>query len=176
MMIMASYDQILEHLPEIGNISDEDLRDMVVKVWMEALDCGGCTDLETVPWTLTVPDIEDTLVNHTNRVARLAGMMALAHGNVDVDLVLAGALLHDVGKLLEFKQTAGTTIKRDMGKSHAILGAELAQALGAPPELAHIIAAHSVEGDEMDRSPEAILVHHVDFMDFEMAKKEVTKV
>ena len=35
-----------------------------------------------------------------------------------------------------------------------------------------IIAAHSHEGDTMDRTPEAIIVHHCDFIDFDIKKRE----
>jgi hypothetical protein len=47
---------------------------------------------------------------------------------------------------------------------------ELAMRVGAPVELQHIIVAHSKEGDSVKRIPEAILVHHCDFIDFEIAK------
>ncbi len=34
----------------------------------------------------------------------------------------------------------------------------------------HIVLAHSWEGEKVIRTPEAILIHHCDFIDFEIAK------
>jgi hypothetical protein len=34
----------------------------------------------------------------------------------------------------------------------------------------HIIAVHSKEGSGEKRSPEAIIFHHVDFIDFDLVK------
>jgi len=34
----------------------------------------------------------------------------------------------------------------------------------------HVIAVHSKEGVGEKRSPEAIIFHHVDFIDFELVK------
>ena len=41
---------------------------------------------------------------------------------------------------------------------------------GLPYEIAHICLAHSSEGDKLKRSPEAWIVHHCDFICFELAK------
>jgi len=50
---------------------------------------------------------------------------------------------------------------------HPISGAALAWSLGLPEEVCHIIAAHSKEGDHVKRSPEAFVVYHCDFANFE---------
>ena len=55
---------------------------------------------------------------------------------------------------------------------HPAIGAALAKEKGLPPEVVLIIAAHSHEGDTMDRTPEAIIVHHCDFIDFDIKKRE----
>jgi len=36
--------------------------------------------------------------------------------------------------------------------------------------LVSIIASHSKEGDFVERLPEAVIVHHCDFIDFDIAK------
>ncbi len=43
------------------------------------------------------------LLEHTINVARLSLAIAENYKNVDRDLLLAGALLHDIGKIIEFK-------------------------------------------------------------------------
>jgi len=46
----------------------------------------------------------------------------------------------------------------------------LASELGLPLGVVHIIAAHAGEGNMVTRTPEAIVVHHADMMDFEITK------
>ena len=41
---------------------------------------------------------------------------------------------------------------------------------GIPPEVMHIVATHSHEGDAVQRSIESIIFHHADFVDFDIAK------
>ena len=58
------------------------------------------------------------LLHHTVCVARLALSMGKTIGGVDLDLILAGALLHDIGKLREISAGLGfpyTTEGRLMG-------------------------------------------------------------
>ena len=90
--------------------------------------------------------------------------------------LIAGALLHDVGKLLEYEMKDGKIMKSKFGEKmrHPAAGAQLAEECDLPKEVVHIIAAHSHEGDSMNRSPEAIIIHHCDFIDFEI-KKTVQK-
>ena len=46
----------------------------------------------------------------------------------------------------------------------------LAEKFDLPWEIAHIIAAHSKEGDFIKRIPEAVIVNHCDFTDFHIEK------
>ena len=89
---------IKELLPEIDQIGDATLRDKVVHVWETALERSTFTDLGIIPFTLLIEDLDDTLVEHTGRVTRTVASVAQARGDLDMDTVLAGALLHDVGK------------------------------------------------------------------------------
>ena len=92
---------------------------------------------------------------------------------VDRDILLAGALLADVGKLFEFEIDADGSVR--LGDSGALLrhpftGVAIASEFGLPPEVLHIIAAHSHEGDRIERSIECIIFHHADFIDFDIAR------
>jgi putative nucleotidyltransferase with HDIG domain len=169
---MLSREKVIEVFPEIEHISDAAMREHVFRAWQGAMEMSGCTDLETVKWTMAVPGLEDTLVQHTRKVTRMAEACAREHGGVDVDLVIAGALLHDIGKVLEYEQVEGKTVTGKTGKGlrHPVSGAGLAMKFDLPYELVHIIANHSKEGDFVTRTPEAILIHHVDFVDFDIAK------
>ena len=83
-------------------------------------------------------------------------------------LLCAGAILADVGKLLEYDKIDGKAVVSDFGKfvRHPFSGVGLAMKCGVPEKVCHIIAAHAGEGDMVKRSTEAYIVHHADFMSF----------
>ena len=86
---------------------------------------------------------------------------------VDVDTVIAGAILADVGKLLEYELGAdGKSRQSERGEAlrHPFTGVALALECGVPDAVCHIIAAHAAEGDLVKRTTEAYIVHHADFM------------
>jgi putative nucleotidyltransferase with HDIG domain len=87
---------------------------------------------------------------------------------VDLDTVIAGAILADVGKLLEYEKVDGKTRQSSRGSylRHPFTGVALAIECGVPDRVCHIIAAHADEGDIVRRSTEATIVHHADFMSF----------
>ncbi len=65
---------------------------------------------------------------------------AMCRDYVDLELVRAGALLHDIGR------------GRTHGMRHAVAGAELARELGLPGELQNIIERHIGAGVERDEA------------------------
>ena len=98
---------------------------------------------------------------------------------INRDYLIAGALLADVGKMLEFdKDAAGNVIKGNFGKAlrHPFSGVALCYKHEIPPEVMHIVATHSHEGDKVQRSIESIIFHHADFVDFDIAKYLGTQV
>lgn len=82
-----------------------------------------------------------------------------------------------MGKLLEYEFKSGKYIKSEHGKivRHPVSGFHLVLETGLPMEIAHIVAAHSEEGEKVSRSPEAILLHHCDFIDFDIEKTKACK-
>jgi putative nucleotidyltransferase with HDIG domain len=87
---------------------------------------------------------------------------------VNLDVVIAGAILADVGKLLEYEMKDGKSVQGKYGQylRHPFSGVSLAEQCGVPAEVCHIIAAHAGEGDHVKRTVEAYIVHHADFMTF----------
>jgi 3'-5' exoribonuclease len=90
-------------------------------------------------------------LEHVLQMASVGEMVAKAY-QADADLVLAGALLHDIGKLQELDYDLATTYSRD-GRllGHIVLGAgvvrDAAAAIeGFPPalltEIQHLILSH----------------------------------
>ncbi len=84
-------------------------------------------------------------------------------------MLIAGAILADVGKLLEYVlDENGKAIQGTYGKyvRHPFSGLSLAEECGVPAEVCHIIATHAGEGNMVKRTTEAYVVHHADFMTF----------
>ncbi len=157
--------------PLLGDIKDEELRGKVAECWQLAMKRGGWDSLEDIPFTLLLPDAGE-FTGHVNRVTAMAAAVAGERDDIDMDVLIAGALLHDVGKLLEYERVDGQVQKSPMGHiiRHPVSGAALATETGLPDSVVSIIAAHSKEGEFVERIPEAVVVHHCDFIDFHIAK------
>jgi putative nucleotidyltransferase with HDIG domain len=163
---------IVNCFSELTWIQDKDLRNNVVNVWKTAADRGKWQRLQEIPFTLIFEN-SGLLVDHTKRITTLVRNVGnTREEHLNKDYLIAGALLHDVGKLLEYEMKDGKIVKSKYGEKmrHPAAGAQLAKECMLPEEVVHIIAAHSHEGDTMNRSPEAIIIHHCDFIDFEIKK------
>jgi putative nucleotidyltransferase with HDIG domain len=160
---------------ELSWIDDKKLKEQVINVWKTAADRAGWTTLDKVPFTLLF-ESSGKLTDHTKRVTHLAkAVLDQRNEKLNKDYLIAGAILHDVGKLLEYKVKDGKVIVSEYGKKfrHPVSGALLAQELGLPDEVVLIIYAHSHEGDKCERTPESFIVHHCDFIDFHIKKSMV---
>ena len=179
-------DQIAELFPDIRSIRDANLRDKVAAVWSEALTtgCGGkgwaFDEIRAIPFTLLAGKIDMRFVEHLNSCAKqciaIAKVLKDVFGDrvpVNTDVLIAGALLADVGKMLEFDKNAkGEVIKGFYGDMlrHPFSGVAMCYKHDLPPEVMHIIATHSHEGDKVERTIESWIFHHADFIDFDIAK------
>ena len=164
--------------PEIEWIENPTLREQVTQTWIEALERSPLKpeDLNQIPFTLLVPDCPVTFMEHKRCVVHIARDSARAMRQfmghalpVDADTVIAGAILADVGKLLEYELGPdGKARQSERGEAlrHPFTGVALAIECGVPDAICHIIAAHAAEGDLVKRSTEAFIVHHADFMAF----------
>lgn len=178
--------RIAELFPNLNDITDTELRGNVAAVWEEALSSGaegkGWTpdELRGIPFTLLAGDIDLRYVEHLNSCVKqciaIAGVLGEVFGDripIHLDHLIAGALLADVGKPLEFDKNADGSPKKgkfgDMLR-HPFSGVALCYKHGIPPEVMHIVATHSHEGDKVQRSIESIIFHHADFVDFDIAK------
>ncbi len=171
--------ELLELWPEIDWIQDEDLKATTTRTWELALERSVLKpeDLRRIPFTLLCgPDLKVTFMDHKRSVvhiARDAGnkINEMYHGElpVNMDVLISGAILADVGKLLEYiLDSDGKAIQGNYGKylRHPFSGVSLAEEAGVPAEVCHIIATHAGEGNMVKRTTEAYIVHHADFMTF----------
>lgn len=173
--------KISDLIPEFLSIQDEKLRTSVLAVWEEALSIGGwdLEDLEKMPYTLLIENVDITFPQHVSVVCKLCvameDVLQSAYGDrydIDRDALIAGALLADVGKLIEFKEVDGKYEWASMYQflRHPFTGVGLCFKHGIPEKVMHIVATHSWEGDKFKRRPESIIFHHADFTDFDLTK------
>ena len=173
--------ELLDLIPEFDLMGDSDLRAKCLKTWEEGMRRGGwkVSDLTQMAFTLLIPDCPVSFVEHTRAVTlncvAVADVFEKVYGDrnpVNRDYLIAGALLHDVGKLLEYVREGGKTVMSEFGASlrHPFGGVVLAAEQGLPSEVLHMIAAHAKEGDLVKRSKEATILHHADFTSFETLK------
>ena len=172
-------DAIKRLWPELEWISDPDLRGKTAHTWEIAIERSvlKIEDLDVIPFTLLCgPDLKVSFMAHKRcvvHVAKEAGeKMNSFFGSdlpVNMDILISGAILADVGKMLEYVlDSDGKAIQGSYGQylRHPFSGVSLAEECGVPPEVCHIIAAHAHEGDLVKRTTEAYIVHHADFMTF----------
>jgi putative nucleotidyltransferase with HDIG domain len=165
--------------PELEWIKNDSLREKTARTWETALERSVLTaaDLDKIPFTLLCgPDLKVSFMAHKRcvvHVARASGEKMneffASELPVNMDILISGAILADVGKLLEYELDSDKkAIQGKYGQylRHPFSGVALAEQCGLPPEVCHIIAAHAHEGDLVKRTTEAYIVHHADFMTF----------
>jgi putative nucleotidyltransferase with HDIG domain len=171
------HDVVYKLWQELEWIQADDLRQKTAATWALALKMSKLAgdDLHKIPFTLLVKDCPVTFMEHKRAVVHIAytaakSMQKFFGDNlpIDLDVVVAGAILADVGKLLEYDKVDGKAVVSDFGSyvRHPFSGVGLAMQCGVPDRVCHIIAAHAGEGDLFKRTTEAYIVHHADFMSF----------
>jgi len=122
------------------------------------------------------------LIEHTLSVTRIADMLAGHYATVNRDLLLAGAMLHDIGKIYElsFERSFDYT---DEGRliGHIVLGMELiSDIIKLVPDfpaqkamlIKHMILSHHGQlefgSPKRPKTPEALLLSYIDDIDAKM--------
>jgi putative nucleotidyltransferase with HDIG domain len=165
--------------PELDWIANSSLREKTAATWELALKRSvlKASDLDLIPFTLLCgPDLKVSFMAHKRCVVHVAKASGEKMNEffktdlpVNMDVLISGAILADVGKLLEYVlDKDGKSVQGKYGQflRHPFSGVSLAEECGVPAEVCHIIAAHAHEGDLVKRTTEAFIVHHADFMTF----------
>jgi putative nucleotidyltransferase with HDIG domain len=172
---------ILKVVPEFDLIEDKELREKALQVWAGELEKYGygADDLEQMPFTTLIKDNPVSLAAHMRSLARQAaacvGLMGEDYGAglvIDRDVLIAAVLLHDIGKVGGTEKVEGK-FKESMREKllhHSFSGAGILMAAGMPDEVVHAVALHSKDGEGRRQTPEAVLLHHIDFMNYEALK------
>lgn len=175
---MATREQVEELWPELAWIQDDQLREQTLQTWMLAFERSPLEpqDLLEIPFTLHVEGCQVSFMAHKRLVVHLARDSAVKIAEfmphdmpVDQDILISGAILADVGKLLEYEKVDGKCVQSVRGAylRHPFTGVGLAMECGVPDAACHIIATHAGEGNLVKRTSEAFIVHHTDFMTYE---------
>jgi putative nucleotidyltransferase with HDIG domain len=169
---------VREELPEVGQIRDPELAARVVEAWALALASSSFRSIGEIepsgnPGVNTLKRGRQT--DHIRGVTRMALALAeqlqaqLPELEVDRDLLIAGALCHDVGKPWEFDPENRRRWQADPRAAglpsirHPAFGVHVCLTVGLPEAVAHCAAAHSGEGELVVRSLENTIVHHADY-------------
>lgn len=170
-------DNIKKELPELKLIKEVELRNKVVEAWSRSLNDYGFTSISELQGSGGIGLLvlkKGTQVDHLRGVARLAHAFAKEFQNIypdiqiNLDILLAGALLHDVGKPLNYNKENRDRWKKfpylegNPPARHSVHGYHICLSVGLPMEIAHIVGAHSKEGEFIQRSLEGIIVHYAD--------------
>ena len=172
---------ILKLWPEIKWIRDKYLSEKVAKAWEYAIEKSilSTDDLEKIPFSLLIKDCNVSFMNHKRTCVQLAVDIAKRMEDnfgdeikIDMDILIAGAILIDIGKLIEYEIKDGKLGTSNFGTivRHPFSGVAIADRFDLPAEVQHIIGTHSKEGDLGKRTVESIIVHHADFVSFEPFK------
>ncbi len=155
--------------PAVKDISDADLREKVCQLWVQMWRGSNFEKIEDLSQWEPARDIVNwTNVEHTNEVTRCAATIGRLFEEmypikVNLDYIIAGAILHDVDKLALFDSKTGSHIDRGEKFSHANYGAHAALAIGLPQDVAHIIGSHSANYSSTEpRTVEAVIVRQAD--------------
>ncbi len=152
----------------VGEVRDDSLRSVVSRA------LAG-TPLRAYPAT---PDGHHSyaggLLEHTVGVATLCRELAQIHPRLRSDLLVAAALVHDVGRTSELGPPplfAPTQEGRLLGHVH--LGLRALEQLGAPAELLHAVACH--HDPRAARTAEAAVLYHANQLDSVAATRPVAE-
>jgi 3'-5' exoribonuclease len=165
----------LEHL--VREVHDASLREVVQRVLFTEPVAG---EFRTAPCTRAGHHAYvGGLLEHTVAVGTLVGEVCQLHPRLDSDLLMAAALLHDVGKVREFTYGAEFGITEE-GRllGHLTLGAEIVGSAAAdlPAErraaLLHcVLSHHGAEGNRPGSggrgfgTPEALALQRLNALD-----------
>jgi 3'-5' exoribonuclease len=177
-----SRELMLAELEEIiRGIADEDCRSLLEVVFVPEF-------LKAFSWAPAARSMHQAyiggLLEHTLNVVRLCEGVAALYPEVDRDLLITGAMLHDIGKVHEYEVKAGIEIT-DVGRliGHLIIGHDkVANAIafipGFPEEkalrLRHMLLSHHGQlewgSPKEPQTLEACILHHCDNLDSEVSK------
>lgn len=166
---MSHEADVREAFPEIDLIDDAEFRQRVVNVWVAGIESSEFDAIDNVPWWPPFADILGTgdiqNIKHIRDVVQLAiGQMDALDERFDLgidrDVVVAGALLHDVSKLYELTADSTTALQKYLPHPHYAV--HLLADHGLSLHLQHIALTHSTGSAVEPKTMEAKIIQRAD--------------
>lgn len=160
-------EEILLAIPELELVKNETYRQAILDIWTEAYESTSWDSLEQVPKSGVVKEFNN--VNHTRSVTQqaiaVADVLEQIHGiHVERDILITGALLHDIGKCVEYDREGNKT---DHGRwmQHGVYPVHQALRHRLPLEVQHMIISHTGWSKVPPQTIESIILYYVDLLD-----------
>ena len=157
--------------PRIKDIRDPKLRNKVVDTWIKAWEMSGWDKIEEVSaWPPEKGKLQLTNVDHTNQVVECVLAVAkvvdkVQQIEINVDYLIAAAILHDIDKMLLFNGVTDELTPHGKLLPHISLSIFLALEQGLPLEVVHAIVSHSPNYSTISpKTHEALILAQVDMM------------
>ena len=165
-MISITKEKLRDALPQFELIEDGALQEAVLKIWIEACAQSDWEQLQEIPFMPGSDPNRFGFLHHVALVTQYSYAVAQAYNQMEptplnVDYVVAGALLHDVCKIVEYSAAGGRSLWGRL-VTHGIYGVALCQKYQIPLEIIHVVASHTAKLSMPNKSPEAIIVAKCD--------------
>ena len=163
--------------PLVEQIQSEQLRQAVVSVWESLLEKSEWDSFEAIPCDLgltAIPLVQETR-NVTNYVIRAAQVYDRGYDelSINMDYLIAGSLLHNVSRIMEYRPILGGAEKTEEGKIYAeqFLGISEALHYGIPTEVIHMIVSDTSKINMVPATPEALILYFCTRIDMDVRNK-----
>lgn len=165
---MSHHEVVEDAFPELEAIENLELRETVIRIWADALQASDYADLNEIPWW---PPFDEE-VDHEKQVPHVRDVTAFAIAivdgfarrrpdlQIDRDLVIAGALLHDISKFYETDRDGLTELETWLPHPH--YSVHLLADAGCSLHLQHVVLAHTDNTNVEPRTLEAEIVRVAD--------------
>ena len=157
--------------PRINDITDEGIREKVVNVCLRAWKMSDYDRIEVhSAWPPEGAKLGLSNVDHTNQVVECAIAVAKVIEEtqkikINLDYLIAAAVLHDIDKLLLFHKATGQATRFGQLFAHTTLSAALALEEKLPLEIVHAIGTHSPNFSQLSpKTHEALILRYIDPM------------
>lgn len=178
-------DDVKKLWPELIWIKDESLRDKTLNAWAYAIKNSVFTadDLERIPFTIEIENCNISFIHYCRTSLRIATEIANRLKDslgdlhkINMDYIIAGAILFMLGKLTEFDLVNGKLTLSSKGKllKQNFSGVAFAERFELPLEILHIIANQNPVNDFQKKSSELTVINHAYTLSYEILKNSLS--
>jgi len=174
-------DNVKKLWPELIWIKDESLRDKTLNAWAYAIKNSVFTadDLERIPFTIEIENCNISFIHFCRTSLRISAEIANRLKDslgdllkINMDYVIAGAILFNIGKLAKFDLVNGKLSISNKGRllKQNFSGVSIAERFDLPLEVLHIIANQNPAEYNSFKSAELTIINHAYTLSYEILK------